>query len=90
MQPYGRSSKSRCYSRSRFFSQTIFDNRYGQSVSIYLETDVESCTRVHILRVAILLAGVDVHLIIHRDRGQILVRKAVRLEGRDQEQEYAE
>lgn len=89
------SQVSRVFTLDLVFSARSIDHNFrrwvsDRSVSIYLETDVESRSRVHILRIAVFLAGVDVHLVIHRYRGQVLIREAVGLERRDQEQKHAE
>lgn len=55
----------------------------------YLKADVESCAWIYILEVAVLLAGIDVHLVVHRHRGQILVGEAAADVGSSEQQKRA-
>lgn len=76
-----------CCSYSCKFIHEISDCRQSEA-RWYLETDEERRTRIHVLEVAVLLASIDVHLVVHRDCWQVLVRKAVH--ANDDEQEHSE
>lgn len=52
-------------------------NRHPSLMRWYLKADVECRARIYILEVAVLLAGVNVHLVVHRDRGQVFVRETI-------------
>lgn len=64
-----------------------FSSRLARRMSSrrYLETDVERRAWIYILEVTVLLAGVNVHLIVHRDRWQVLIGETIG-QWRDQNQ----
>lgn len=73
-----RASQVSSHSHSQFFTQNC-SRLAARRISgrRYLKADVERRARVYVLKVAVLFAGIDVDFVVHRDRGQVFVGKAI-------------